>query len=304
MVHIVSSSWSEFNNTHLSGKGRYVSHVVQPTQEYYNSLYPENDYCSKCSKLYPAYGKATVKNACNPHPLPCSNTVAQQYGCSSPAMTDKALSPGQEIESNDIILNTEGHYWYKVTLSDGTSAYVFSDECQEMDNLHPYFSGDILPGQISGATHLGGEIIARGARIDSVQALVYQDKGNDSQLVISSDVVTVNATDKYALCKSKVDYRLPFQDLTAGYYFININAEITNDHLTAHKTLVAKKTGNLLAAETFTYGNPGTRSHSYSSAVTAPTCTQQGYTTYTCSQCGQFRLGGEYIGRCIVIPDF
>ncbi len=33
-----------------------------------------------------------------------------------------------------------------------------------------------------------------------------------------------------------------------------------------------------------TYGNSG--SHEYTSVVTAPTCTEQGYTTHTCSECG------------------
>lgn len=269
--------------------GKWIYHGMVPWIDY-SASEGAADYFSNCSELYPSYGKATVKNACNPHPLPCSNIVAQKYGASSPAMTDKALSPGQSIEINGIIMNTEGHYWYKTTLSDGTSAYVFSDECMEMELLDPYFSGDILPEKISGATYLGGEIISRGARIDSVQAIVYHNNDNWDQ-AIASDVVYVNATDRFTLCKSQVDYSLPFQNLTEGYYFINIHAGITNYHLSADKTLVAKKAEYLIAAETFTYGNPGTCSHSYSESVTPPTCTNQGYTTYTCTKCGDSYTG-------------
>ena len=37
LVDIVTKTWSEFNNGTLNG--RYISHVVQPTDSYYNSLY-------------------------------------------------------------------------------------------------------------------------------------------------------------------------------------------------------------------------------------------------------------------------
>lgn len=291
LVAVRKWSWSEVKNEYNT-RGN-VQYIVQPKQSYIDSTYPESDisYLSKCSELHPSYGKATVKNACNPHPLPCSNTVAQKYGASSPAMTDKALSPGQSIEINGIILNTEGHYWYKATLSDGTTAYVFSDECMEMELLDPYFSGDILPDQISGATYLGGEIIARGAKISAVQAIVYKGNSPSGTRIIESDIIRPNVTDKYSLYKSQVDYSLPFQNLTDGHYTIAIAVEVTNYLLTASKELKAQATQYLVTTEPFTYGNPGGCSHSYSAAVTPPTCESSGYTTYTCSKCGDSYTG-------------
>ena len=38
-VRIATKTWSEFNSGHLSGRSRYVAHIVQPTKTYYDSLY-------------------------------------------------------------------------------------------------------------------------------------------------------------------------------------------------------------------------------------------------------------------------
>lgn len=37
LIRIDTLTWSEFNTTHLSGRSRYLSHVVQPTDAYYNA---------------------------------------------------------------------------------------------------------------------------------------------------------------------------------------------------------------------------------------------------------------------------
>lgn len=39
LVRITSFTWSEFNQSQLYGKGRYLCHVVQPKNAYYNALY-------------------------------------------------------------------------------------------------------------------------------------------------------------------------------------------------------------------------------------------------------------------------
>ena len=37
LVRIDTMTWSGFNSAHLSGRSRYISHVVQPTDDYYNA---------------------------------------------------------------------------------------------------------------------------------------------------------------------------------------------------------------------------------------------------------------------------
>ena len=39
LVRVTKSSWKELNKAQTTGRGRYICHVVQPTDQYYNSLY-------------------------------------------------------------------------------------------------------------------------------------------------------------------------------------------------------------------------------------------------------------------------
>ena len=40
LVRINTRTWEDFNRTNLSGRGRRVAHVIQPTEEYYDKMYP------------------------------------------------------------------------------------------------------------------------------------------------------------------------------------------------------------------------------------------------------------------------
>lgn len=42
LIRIASMSWNEFNTKQLKGRSRYTCHIVQPKQEYYDSLYPSS----------------------------------------------------------------------------------------------------------------------------------------------------------------------------------------------------------------------------------------------------------------------
>ena len=191
-------------------------------------------YLSKCTP-YPSYGELTVAGSCNPHPLPCSNTVAQKYGTTSVAMTDHSLIIGDVVTVNGIVLNTENHYWYKVTLNDGTPAYIYSgDAGSYLEQKWPYVNGSIMPDSISDATFLSGTVVTGGSLVESVQAFVYRGTAVGGQPVIKSDADAVSTTSTYPLNKSDVDYSLPFQDLKAygnATYTISIEVAVTNYRL-------------------------------------------------------------------------
>lgn len=40
LVRINTRTWEEFNSANLRGRGRYVAHVIQPTEAYYDARYP------------------------------------------------------------------------------------------------------------------------------------------------------------------------------------------------------------------------------------------------------------------------
>lgn len=214
-------------------------------------------YLSECSELYPSYGEAQIETDCNLHPLPCSNTVAQEYGYSSVAQ--EALSAGDPIKIHGIIMNTEDHYWYKVTTQYGTEGYVYSAEVGEMTQLWPYVEGDIMPDSIDGAVFLGGTVQTGGSRIDSVVATVYEGYATGGTAILTSDVDNVSTTSSYPLYKSDVDYSMPFQNLANygdGYYTIVINVGVTNYYLDSNGNLNYVSWCIDIGSDTFAYGTP------------------------------------------------
>ena len=98
-------------SSHIPTSSVYYGDWVAENCEYSNGKYyythPDPGYLSQCGELLPSYGQVTITNACNPHPLPVSNTVAQEYGYSSPAMTDKALSVGDTVKVKIINIDPE-----------------------------------------------------------------------------------------------------------------------------------------------------------------------------------------------------
>lgn len=298
LVAVRKWTWSEVKNS--STIGGTVKYIVQPKEAYMNEVYPgySNKYL-KCCAGYPSYGLVTITTTCYPHPLPCSDAVAQQYSCASEAITEKALAVGDTVTVNGIIQNTQGDYWYKVTLPDGTdNVYIFSQAAGQMEQLWPEVEGSILPDSISGTTLLSGTVKARGCRIESVQAFVYPGHALSGEAVIQSKEDAVSITDSYTLKSSVVDNSLTFRKLETygdGKYTIVIRATVTNYllDLLLQQVEAVTQVSMVVGSDRFSYDADSNCSHSYQTSVTLPTCEAEGYTSYTCKSCG-YSYDGNY----------
>jgi hypothetical protein len=60
LIRVAIRDWSDFNLRQLSGRGRYIAHLVQPTEEFYQAEYPScphevyegNGVCTTCGTVY------------------------------------------------------------------------------------------------------------------------------------------------------------------------------------------------------------------------------------------------------------
>ena len=41
LVRVTKRTYAEFNSAQLTGRGRKITHIVQPTEEWFNTLYPD-----------------------------------------------------------------------------------------------------------------------------------------------------------------------------------------------------------------------------------------------------------------------
>ncbi|MBO5002503.1 MAG: hypothetical protein J6C66_07355, partial [Prevotella sp.] len=239
---------------------------------------------AECTK-YDCAVELEISADCAPHPLPCNNTTATEYGCSSPLLTDKALSKGDKVIAKALYQNSKGNYWYQ--LEDGT--FLWSQYTENPEVIEPWIENGGFPEQIYDATYLQGTIVTGGSRLDSVQALVFRGNLPVGSALLQSSAIAVDGY-SYELEKSQVDYSLPFQNLASfgpGTYTLTYRTTFTTCYIEAGELQKESKSAYTSEYYTFIYGTPGACDHSYSSAIIQnPGCTSDGAKTYTCAKCG------------------
>ncbi len=130
LVRVVRRDWAGFNRSMLTNKGRYVCHVIQPTEEYYQANYPGHDYdetgvCARCGEAYDWARTLSVSVAGSYHVLKdCTSHVSAPY-FGSPLAAD--LRVGQTVEVKGRCINALGEAWYQATDAQGQTVYVPAD---------------------------------------------------------------------------------------------------------------------------------------------------------------------------------
>ena len=81
LVRIAIRTWDDFNRSQLSGKSRYICHVVQPTDSYYNSLYPSSSSSSSSKTTAAAATKTTSKSSTPATTTASSNSSPDPSSC-------------------------------------------------------------------------------------------------------------------------------------------------------------------------------------------------------------------------------
>lgn len=252
----------------------------------------EGDVCAKCGiggyltecTYYPCAVKVKITEDCCPYTQPCNPSTAAELGYTSEKLTSKPVSKGEILTADALYENSEGNYWYRVTLSDGTKAYLYSTHTLKSGTVYPRVEGGGFPASITGTTNLQGTVMSDGSRLDTVQAIVCR-QGTTSP-VLRSSVVTVNNT-SYGLRNSVVDKTMVFGDLSnygAGDYTLLIDTAFTTYYADGNE-LETTSLCTYAASYDFYYGsaahtcNKGT----YVKQQTA----HPHYSEYRCSECGE-----------------
>ena len=283
------------NGSSISYMG--VNNTIDSVRQYYNpNAAIVKDYAKEKCTPYPCAVKIKVTEDCCPYTQPCNPTTASELGYVSEKLTNKPISKNEVLTADALYENTEGNYWYHVTLSDGTKAYLYSTHTTRSSIMYPWVDGGSFPSTITGTTNLQGTVTTGGSRLDTVQALVCR-QGTTSP-VLRSDLVTVNAT-TYPLKSSTVDKTTVFGNLSnygSGYYTLMIDTAFTT-YYADNNQLKSAALCDYAATYDFYYGQPtvpnvtitfnanggscstSTKVIASGSAIgTLPTATRSGYT--------------------------
>ena len=240
------------------------------------------DYLSKCD-YYPAYLEVSPKNGLHEvWSLPCSDQTDPE---SSVIYNTAATLTVTGLYKNSV--TTSDHYWYRVSLPDGQTGYVYAPYCA----VKNYHENDIK----NGITYSGKEIptslpVSKSYDVDWTIKSSCADLSSISGYIGSyGDSISFGRTDQIRsknLLGTAVDMGMKFNYITSpGTYPLTIKAKVVNYYCEdGTNNLKSKTLEKTVINSNIAFVEEG-HSHSYSSTVVAPTCTEQGYTEYTCS-CG------------------
>lgn len=279
LIRVTIRTWNDFNKRQLSGRGRYISHIVQPTDTFYDAQYPACKHetyggcgvCSGCGHVYDwestfdpwALGTFRVTETVTPRSdAPYSDATAAKL----------TLGKDQKIKAIGNYRNAFDQVWYKAEDDKGNVFYVNSAslkllECPPFDVTCTGFSpanGAILEQKsypVKGTVTANTPLKSVSGYLDGELYATWQ---TDNETTTQLD-----------LRQTDLNHKLSFSKLEGGRHTVRVVAE----------SFIHGQTVVIHESEFF-INSPDPCNHSYVGNVTQDaTCTEDGLLTYICSKC-------------------
>ena len=342
IIRKVTVSWSEFNSRQLSGRGRYVSHIVQPLDSYYDNLYPsdsdifEDDDAPNEVVFSNMKSPEMVSNENNHWHIPDGmdktnvmyrgnnftfggtiTTTASRIGAVMISVFDYETNEcvtGENFYFDDGLIhksvdiattkfNTElgyktisevvqlnkldcGKYYIRYGILDGRDCYFYYDTDPFVVVLFPTQAMPTVTVNSNNHVFVKWEA-CRHTTYYHIIAYTTHSNGELHQRIIDLDTNDTYVDlgffegGTYKLIVASYNY-------IEGFYNGNNWSEYIQFTVPQHKHIPGAA-ATCTAAQTCTTCGAVVKDklgHSYNTVVTAPTCIEDGYTTHTCTRCG------------------
>lgn len=256
-----------------------VDYIIQPKEEYYNSLYPSCDHqyngigvCTLCQASYK--WEKTFDDACMG-----LYTVSAQEAVSvhpeapysaSPASTG-TLAPETSVSVLGSVTNAFGETWYKIS-SQNLVGYVKAEQLSYTDcgpqqitcSLSAPAEGEIVPKR---SYPMAGSI-------SSMYPLAEVNAYIDGTLYTT---VTLGSQTDLTIRSSAIDNKLSFSSLAVGEHTLVLTA----------RDIYHSEPETVCVRTFVTESGASVCSHDYTETITkSPSCTESGEKRYTCQTCG------------------
>lgn len=256
-----------------------VANIIDQVHQWYNP-----SVTNIIEDSYPSYCQIQISS---------STTYVKSLPCSAatdPASTNvEVATKGAYYTAIGLYKNTAGNLWYKVKTSSGAVGYIYAGDTTYISRKTKIdFDGVSAPTELKKGSvfSIKGVISAEHLRLHNVGAYV---KASDNTIKTGT-VIDVDTT-SYDLYNSSVDAAVKFNELAAGTYTYYVVAAARSYYAQSATQYSYESDSVVLHESTFTVVEEISCNHSYTSVVTAPTCTSKGYTTYTCKSCGYSYIG-------------
>lgn len=244
-------------------------------------------YGSPAKELFPSHGNVTVaRNGIQIMSLPCTKAVD-----ANSRMVE--FTTESVYEAIGLCRNKNNELWYTVKLKSGNGeGYLYAGDATDFEVINDItISGVSVPETINqgSAASLVGTVSTEYALLNSVGATVHPVGGTNTltgatATGISMKSVNLQSTKLTIDEQSKpLDYTVEYNKLSIGNYTLKISAK-TISYWASSATQLKTASCTQTQVKHFSVVN-GNCTHAYSSQVTEPTCTTEGYTTHVCSNC-------------------
>ena len=312
-IFVVRGTWQDWCNGGYREAGQtYVNSGggnVVPTDAFFfdgewtrdwthtpgTSYYPDNmvDWLSLYSDEAQMYANNLITNFYNSHcdvRVTSKTTYIKSLPCSEDSDPNSAnveiAQKGDVYEAIKLCKNKWGKLWYQVKAKNGKIGYMYAGDttfvAQRLDDV--WVENLNAPDSLEEGESFSirGTISTAYQTISRVQAWV-SGYNNDVDYLYGHEWVDVTT---YNLSGSAVDSMLAFHVLDAGDYRFMIRVAVSTYYAVDGETVNSIiKEGISLHGSVFTVGNSSCN-HSYGVTTVSPSCTEGGYSIYTCTYCG------------------
>ena len=276
VIDIRCETWEEFNKERLSGCDRYIDHVVQPKDAYYESLYPSHKctqftglgVCTECNKTF-NWEKTFDNTAAGTYTVVSNFTPRTNAPYNDATQASTSIKKGDTVDVIGAYTNAYGSKFYKFTYSSGKSTgYVYetylsfskpnalSVQCTE---FKPSSNASLPQGQ----TYTASGTISSNYPLKTVEA--YLDGSKYTTWTASNQKTT-----SLSIASTVISSKLNFANMSLGAHTIKLKAtdihNQTSTFLTVSFNIVNNPTNNVLRINYNANGGTVTGSNYYLSS--------------------------------------
>ena len=193
-------------------------------------------YLDRCKRLSTYVNIKAINSTDYIMNYPCSNSI------DSSSIAIRKTNMGEAFVSTEIVKNSIGEYWYKITANeDGARGYIYGGSAEYVDIAENVVSGNaklttITPKKGSPVT-ISGKIESK-AKIISITGTL---KGGDNKQTAK---VSVN-DNTFNIKGSKIDNNLKFGNLGKGSGYLQLNIVVSAPSIQYNKLIENQKTFTL-----------------------------------------------------------
>ena len=280
LIRVAIRTWSDFNLRQLSGRGRYIAHLVQPTEEFYQAEYPScphevyegNGVCTTCGTVYD-WESTLDPWAKGIYRLTEKVTPRVDAPYHAAAAAELTLEKNQQIQTTGQYRNAFDQIWYSAQDEAGNTFYVNGAHLKLVEYLPLEVTcTDFSP--VDGAVLEQKSYPVKGT-VTANYPLKSISGYLDGQLY-ATWTASDETTTQVDLRQTDLNHKLSFSKLEGGLHTVTVVAQtfVNAQTVTVHES-------------SFITVSAGACNHDYIGAVTRDaTCTEDGLLTYACSKCG------------------